>query len=264
MMLAHRVTLLLLAFATFTTGSAASAADGEWAQCPSVGVATRIDPLLKSGRLLCTYMHSSRSEVLSTRTVSSSSGKSFRSCLRDNRAYDQKNGRFASRAFCSTTLTQDQLNKSAYTWAKWTGSNKKLKRVRLGQTNKNGEFYVCRVKDGGYTLGQVVGAHCSYYARKAVRLTTKFDHLLLTKDYGVPTAFPRDKTSTIWLDPGFKGPEAMAPRLCTTNISPSAFDFNGIVGSLPGARTGPMCLSHSGGKLFFAKNRPEGTLAGLE
>jgi hypothetical protein len=252
----------------------AIADDGEWIRCPGVGVASRVEPLLDGGRVSCYYMHSTRSEILARRSVSSRSGKPFLSCLRDNSGYGKRGGSFTSSVFCSTSLSQEQLNRTAYKWAPWTGADKKLRRVRLGHTNKSGgEFYLCRVNYKGYRLGQMVGQFCEFYNGKSVvRLppvgpggVPPFDHLLLTNSYGFPTAHIRNKQSTISLDPDSKVPAAMTPLLCTTYIAPDAFDFEGIFGTLPGTRQAGLCMSHAGGKLFFAKGKVgPGNLAGLE
>lgn len=257
------------------------AVDGEWVICPRVDLPARVSPTLQNGKVNCIYWHERRSEILKETFVRSKSGQPFKSCLQSNLNYQEVEpqggmGRwygYTDRAFCSTTLTQDALNKTAYKWGRWAGENKKLKRVKMGHfSQRQGNiskfgskqnFFPCRVKPKGYALGRVVNGKCEYYFNKSVRSTTQFEYLLLTADYGWPSWAAYNKESTIWLDPDFPFDSAVTPKVCTTEIHPEPFDMFGIDGRLPGVYTGAACVSHTAGKPFIDKSNMPGRLAGF-
>lgn len=265
MMTKHPIQFFFMLGLIFTTSNV-RAVDGGWVICPSVGVSALVSPTLKGGAVLCTYRSSSSKEILRKTYV----GQSFRSCLQSN------SNRYTDRAFCSTTLTQDQLNKTAYKWGRWSGDNTKLRRVKIGSfSQRQGHltafgphlepyYFPCRVKPKGYALGRVANGKCEYLFGNDVRSTSQFEYLLLTADYGWPMEAPYNRASTIWLDPAFPFDSAATLKLCTTFIRPEPLDMYGIQGYLPGLHNGAACISHSAGKPFIAKDSVGGRLVGLE
>ena len=262
---------------------AAAAAKGEWFQCrPLEGRGkTRILAQLVDGLLTCTYWTYRRSELLLTSHIRSNTGEPFKSCLQANahyKKYSTNTIRFhvvhEKEVFCSTTLTQDELNKTAYKWGRQSGANKEYERAplgymrqRQGALNNYGpytNFFVCRVKPEGYALGRVVNGMCEYLYDGKVRVADYFEYLLLTADYGWPTGWPSNDESTIWIDPAFPYDVQATPKVCTTHIEAAPTDMYGKTGDLPGLFAGAACISHTAGKSFIDKNKMAGRLAGLE
>lgn len=221
--------------------STTAAPTEQWLTCPSVGVPTKIDPILKSGKVTCYYMNANRpSEVLTTRTVSASAP--LKSCLR-SRAN-------SGRVYCSTAKTQAQLTATAYKWASWTGANQEYTRAKIGWKKKrNGvsgfgpaqNLYPCRFKkDNSYRVGYVDGGKCWAPYKGGQASSSSYENLLLTQEYGEVTSNRRYGAPVLGV-PSFQvmvnGSLRTVDRaLCLVYIFPDAFDFQGVMGYLPGVR----------------------------
>jgi hypothetical protein len=262
---------------------AEGARDGEWVTCPGIGVPSRIEPLLVSGKLQCTYWHWTESELLTTRVVGAKSGKPFTSCLKSNAGYkemyasdeEQRLAPYTGEAFCSTTLTQDALNKTAYKWARWEGADRVLRRAKIGYMRQRQgdllkfgppvDLFPCRVKgNSSYVFGYAApGGPCEYFTAGKVSKSNDSEFLLLVADYGWPTRSSKNGRSTIWLNTADQGkPET--PKVCTTYIFPDHFDPWGVMGHLPGISNGSLCFSHAREKSHYDKKNPKGTIAAME
>lgn len=226
--------------ATAEAATTASTAAEEWVTCPSVGVPTKVDPILKNGKLICHYFNAKRaSELLTTRTLSSSTP--WRSCLR-SRSND-------ARVFCSTIKTQAELTAGAYQWARWTAGVTPHTRAKIGgKAKRNGvnfgprqDLYPCRFKkNGGYRVGYIDGNKCYAPYKGGQASTTIFESLLLTQEYGELRTYGRYGAPVLGLpslNMVVNGQARSVDRpLCLAYIYPDAFDFQGVKGDLPGVR----------------------------
>jgi hypothetical protein len=212
--------------------------------CPAVGDRARVDAIVRDGRVYCHYT-SSGNEPLATKTVGSKSGAPIKSCLR-SRSNE-------SRMFCSTSASQADLNASAYTWAAWTGDNKKYIRATLGnRKRRNGltsygpseQLYPCRFKhENAFRVGYVQGSFCVAASGKKVVQGASWESMLLTKEYGKLTTHRRYGAPVIAVPLSM-----MAVQLCEVYVKPAELDLNGVMGYLPGAMIAGMCVSVLDGK----------------
>jgi hypothetical protein len=205
----------VLAMASLGVQTAAAQTTGlETVRCPDVGVPSKVDPVLVKGRVICHYIKGT--DVLTTRNIGSKSGAAFQSCLR-NRSDD-------SRMFCSTSISQAERGASAYTWAPWSGDNKKYARAKLGWAQKRNasrtDLYPCRFKhDGHLRMGYDQDGLCVAASGKSSVSTASFDSFLLTKEYGNLTTHKRYGTA-VHITPG-SIPGLAPPALCTVVVQPA-------------------------------------------
>jgi hypothetical protein len=183
-------------------------------------------------------------------------GKKYASCLRENKNYKANRSPFADRMWCSYVTSQADLVKSAYEWGKGKDTKSRIDfgyrvvtilgtviptglivgtliegpvsltaaavaaafNLKPVATSDPEPLGVCRTTHGGsLRVGRAWRGKCYFpYQKAEVNVASAIDHLVLTKDYGVPMerkAKPNPADDSVFINPTVPA-AAMGVRVC--------------------------------------------------